>query len=334
MIKSFLLERKSWIAMFLFQQAVLLFAAYIDPSIPFLSVLYFVYLSLLVFLVFLLFRYRKEAAFYKSLKDWDADLDISGLKTPDSPFESIIEESIEEQTERLRNSSLHMQAASEHEKDELMSWIHEVKTPLTAMHLMIERLNEQPLKAPLHYEWLRIHHLLDQQLHQKRLSFIENDLSFQRIQLRPLVFKEIKDLQSWCIQKGIGFDIQLEATDVLSDGKWLSFIIRQLLSNAVKYSEADDIIVKSYELNGRVHVDIKDRGIGIKPKDLPRIFEKGFTSTRMSRDHASTGMGLYLAQKAAAPLHIQISVRSEPKQGTVFTLVFPKQNDAVSMFSV
>lgn len=320
--------------MFLFQQAVLLFAAYIDPSIPFLSVLYFVYLSLLAFLVFLLFRYRKETAFYKSLKDWDADLDISGLKTPDSPFESIIEESIEEQTELLRNSSLHMQAASEHEKDELMSWIHEVKTPLTAMHLMIERLNEQPLKAPLHYEWLRIHHLLDQQLHQKRLSFIENDLSFQRIQLRPLVFKEIKDLQSWCIQKGIGFDIRLEAPDVLSDGKWLSFIIRQLLSNAVKYSEADDITVKSYELNGRVHVDIKDRGIGIKPKDLPRIFEKGFTSTRMSRDHASTGMGLYLAQKASAPLHIQISVRSEPKRGTVFTLVFPKQNDAVSMFSV
>ncbi|AME07723.1 sensor histidine kinase [Bacillus siamensis] len=334
MIKSFLLERKSWIAMFLFQQAVILFAAYIDPSIPFLSALYFIYLSLLAFLVFLLFRYQKETAFYKSLKDWDADLDISGLKTPDSPFESIIEESIEEQTERLRNSSLHMQAASEHEKDELMSWIHEVKTPLTAMHLMIERLDEQPLKAPLHYEWLRIHHLLDQQLHQKRLSFIENDLSFQRIQLRPLVFKEIKNLQSWCIQKGIGFDIQLEAPDVLSDGKWLSFIIRQLLSNAVKYSEADDITVKSYELNGRVHVDIKDRGIGIKPKDLPRIFEKGFTSTRMSRDHASTGMGLYLAQKAAAPLHIQISVRSEPKRGTVFTLVFPKQNDAVSMFSV
>ncbi|BBA77355.1 MULTISPECIES: sensor histidine kinase [Bacillus] len=334
MIKSFLLERKSWIAMFLLQQAVLLFAAYIDPSIPFLSVLYFVYLSLLVFLVFLLFRYRKETAYYKSLREWDANLDMSYLKAPDSPFESIVEESIEGQTEQLRKSSLHLQAASEHEKDDLMSWIHEVKTPLTAMHLMIERLDEHQLKAPLLYEWLRIHHLLDQQLHQKRLSFIENDLSFQRIQLRPLVFKEIKNLQSWCIQKGIGFDIQLDSPDVHSDGKWLSFIIRQLLSNAVKYSEADDITVKSYEQNGRVHVDIEDRGIGIEPKDLPRIFEKGFTSTRMRRDHASTGMGLYLAQKAAAPLLIRISVRSEPESGTVFTLVFPKQNDAVSMFSV
>ena len=154
--------------------------------------LYFVYLSLLVFLVFLLFRYRKETAYYKSLREWDANLDMSYLKAPDSPFESIVEESIEGQTEQLRKSSLHLQAASEHEKDDLMSWIHEVKTPLTAMHLMIERLDEHQLKAPLLYEWLRIHHLLDQQLHQKRLSFIENDLSFQRIQLRPLVFKEIK----------------------------------------------------------------------------------------------------------------------------------------------
>ncbi|MEH7600254.1 sensor histidine kinase, partial [Bacillus velezensis] len=134
MIKSFLLERKSWIAMFLLQQAVLLFAAYIDPSIPFFSVLYFVYLSLLVFLVFLLFRYRKETAYYKSLREWDANLDMSYLKAPDSPFESIVEESIEGQTEQLRKSSLHLQAASEHEKDDLMSWIHEVKTPLTAMH--------------------------------------------------------------------------------------------------------------------------------------------------------------------------------------------------------
>ncbi len=170
--------------------------------------LYFVYLSLLVFLVFLLFRYRKETAYYKSLREWDANLDMSYLKAPDSPFESIVEESIEGQTEQLRKSSLDLQAASEHEKDDLMSWIHEVKTPLTAMHLMIERLDEQPLKAPLLYEWCGFT-ISWTSVHQKRLSFIENDLLFQRIQLRPLVFKEIKNLQSWCIQKGSGLTFSL-----------------------------------------------------------------------------------------------------------------------------
>ncbi|MCP6683106.1 sensor histidine kinase [Bacillus nakamurai] len=334
MIKTFLLERKSWIMMFFIQQLVILFVAYIDPSIPFFSVLYFIYLSLLAFLVFLVFRFRKETAFYKSLKEWDTNLDVSYLKEPDSPFESIIEESIEGQTRQLRESSLALRSELEREKDELMSWIHEVKTPLTAMHLMIERLDERPLKAPLMYEWLRIHLLLDQQLHQKRISFIENDLSFQSIQLETLLFKEIKVLQSWCIQKGIGFDIQLEAEEVLSDAKWLSFIIRQLLSNAVKYSEADDITVKSYEKNGQVYMEIKDRGIGIAPQDITRIFEKGFTSTGKRHDHASTGMGLYLAEKAAVPLLIRISVRSEPESGTVFTLAFPKRNDAVKIISM
>ena len=89
--------------MFLFQQAVLLLRHILIRLFRF-SVLYFVYLSLLVFLVFLLFRYRKETAYYKSLREWDANLDMSYLKAPDSPFESIVEESIEGQTEQLRKA--------------------------------------------------------------------------------------------------------------------------------------------------------------------------------------------------------------------------------------
>ena len=156
------------------------------------------------------------------------------------------------------------------------------------MHLMIERLDEQQLKAPLLYEWLRIHHLLDQQLHQKRLSLLKMIYHSSAFSSDRSFSKKLKSA-IMVYTKGIGFDIQLDSPDVHSDGKWLSFIIRQLLSNAVKYSEADDITVKAMNKT-RVHVDIEDRGIGIEPKDLPRIFEKGFTSTRMRRDHASTGM--------------------------------------------
>ena len=89
----------------------------------------------------------------------------------------------------------------EEEKDDLLSWIHEVKTPLTAMHLMIERLDDETMKAQLTYEWLRIHLLLDQQLHQKRIPFMENDLYIEQTDLKVLIFREIKALQSWCIAK-------------------------------------------------------------------------------------------------------------------------------------
>src|SRR5699024_1845774 len=109
------------------------------------------------------------------------------------------------------------------------------KTPLTAMQLMIERVEDKKVKEQLKYEWLRTHLLLDQQLHQKRILFIENDLYIEQTILEPLIFQEIKALQAWCMRKGIGFDVSLQEETVLTDTKWLAFIIRQLLTNAIKY---------------------------------------------------------------------------------------------------
>ncbi len=77
---------------------------------------------------------------------------------------------------------------------------------------------------------------------------------------------------------------------------------RQLLTNAIKYSESTDILIKTYLQNDHIHLEIRDFGRGIAPKDMPRIFDKGFTSTLQHRDNAATGMGLYLAKKAAHSL--------------------------------
>ncbi|GIN76344.1 MULTISPECIES: sensor histidine kinase [Bacillus] len=327
MLKAFLTERRSWIAIFVLQQIVFLFIAYVDASIPFTSILYMTYLSSFIFIVFVLVRFRRETKFYKSLEEWDHNLDVTNIREAETPFETMIEKSIAEQTKQLKQEAAQHRLALENEKDELMAWIHEVKTPLTAMHLIMETIDDQSLKSRLDYEWLRVHLLLDRQLHQKRMSFIENDLSLEALELKPLIFKELKDLQSWCIPKGIGFDIQLEAGEVLSDAKWLSFIMRQLLTNAVKYSEASDILIKSYEQDGQVHLAVQDFGRGIDPKDIPRVFDKGFTSTTEHHDQAATGMGLYLAKKAAKPLLIHIEVDSKPGTGTTFTLIFPKRNE-------
>ncbi|MGG4501227.1 sensor histidine kinase [Paenibacillus polymyxa] len=334
MIKKYLTERRSWILLFVCQQMLILLIAYVDTAIPLMPILYVVFLSMLVFLVFLIVRYPKETKFYRALEEWEGPLQLTGMGEPESPFERIIEHKIVHQTERLQQMISQNQLTLEHEKDELLSWIHEVKTPLTAMHLMIERLDDKSLKAQLTYEWLRIHLLLDQQLHQKRISFIENDLYVEQVDLKSLVFKEIKALQSWCIQKGIGFDIRLEQMEVLSDAKWLAFIIRQLLTNAIKYSDASDIIIHSYEHKDRIQLEVQDFGRGIDPRDIPRIFEKGFTSTTQHSDHTSTGMGLYLTKKAAQSLLIHIDVHSKPNTGTTFTLLFPKRNDFVSMMSM
>lgn len=317
--------------MFLLGQVLLLLIAYLDHSIPFRSVLYIVFLSTMLFIIFMIFRYHKETPFIKRLYDWETSLDVSGFADAASPFEKIIEAALVNQTEQLHQTASRQQIALEQEKDELLSWIHEVKTPLTAMHLMIGRLDNDRAKASITFEWLRIHHLLDQQLHQLRLPSIDNDLYIEKVQIEDLLYSEIKSLQSWCIQKGMGFDVLLDATQVLSDAKWLAFILRQLLTNAVKYSDSfsPDIIVRSFTDQEHTVLEITDFGRGIDAKDLPRIFDKGFTSTTWHQDSAATGMGLYLARKAADTLHIQITVHSEVGVGTTFTLGFPQSNELV-----
>jgi OmpR family two-component system bacitracin resistance sensor histidine kinase BceS len=284
--------------------------------------------------MFLILRYKKETYFYKSLEAREDNLDITNIAEPESPFEKIIENCIINQTELLKRSAATGQMTLEQEKDELLSWIHEVKTPLTAMHLMIDRLDDELLKSHLTYEWLRIHLLLDQQLHQRRMPFIENDLYIEKTDLETIIFDEIKTLQSWCIQKGIGFDIQLDVTEVLTDAKWLAFIMRQLLTNSIKYSENSDITIYSHERAGQTVLEVQDSGRGIDPKDLTRIFDKGFTSTTNHRDNAATGMGLYLTKNAAESLFISIDVKSELGTGTTVTLTFPKRNDFVNITSM
>jgi two-component system, OmpR family, bacitracin resistance sensor histidine kinase BceS len=334
MIRKYLWERKSWILLFMSLQLLLLLVTYLDSAIPFTSIMYVVILSSLIFTIFMIVRFHRETKFYKELDEWESNPNVIGMPVPDSPFEKIVFSSMIEHGEQLKEESDVNRRMLEQEKDELLAWIHEVKTPLTAMNLIIERLVDHELKAQLKYEWLRIHLFLDQQLHQKRMHVIENDLYIEKCDLEDILYGEIKTLQSWCIQKGIGFDIDLEVTEVLSNSKWLAYMIRQLLTNAVKYSDASDIDITSCSEDGQTTLMIKDHGRGIDPKDLPRIFEKGFTSTTDHHNQASTGMGLYLTKKVAGPLLIDMNVQSTLGEGTMLTLTFPRKNDFDNVMSM
>ncbi|WP_017186534.1 sensor histidine kinase [Alkalibacillus haloalkaliphilus] len=329
MIGRFLYERMSWILLFIFLHALFLFISYVDSQVAFESIVYYSFLSSVIFVFFIIIRYKKEVNFYKILSERTNFLDQSDLPQPSTPFERIVSHNLTQQTEQLKQIESDNLTHLEMEKDELLSWIHEVKTPLTAMQLINDRIEDPSLKNDLNYEWLRIHLLLDQQLHKKRMDIIENDLYIEKTKLEPIIYQEIKNLKSWCIYKRIGFDIHLKENEVLTDGKWLAFIIRQLLSNSVKYSENSEISLTSYIENEQIILTVQDHGRGIEPKDLPRIFEKGFTSTAKHQDNSATGMGLYLTQQVANSLQIKLNVESIQGEGTTFSLTFPKKNDFV-----
>ncbi|WP_456275146.1 ATP-binding protein [Bacillus sp. AK128] len=333
MIKEFLIERRSWILLFIIQQLLIIFIALLDVSIPVQPILYISFLSIIIFVIFIGIRFNKETSFYKKISERVQNLDLDSVPESTSPFEKVIENSITEHLAQLKTTLSDYSITIEQEKDDLLAWVHEVKTPLTAMSLMIERIEDEKLKAHLTFEWLRIYLLLDQQLHQKRLFTLENDVCIERLDLQPIVFSELKTVQSWCIQKGIGFDLNLEAPHVLTDGKWLAFIIRQLITNAIKYSDAD-ITITSYMENEQVVLEVKDLGRGIDKKDLPRIYDKGFTSTLDHLEQSASGMGLYLTKKAVDFLHINLTITSNLGEGTTCKLTFPKNNDFVHITSM
>jgi len=332
MIKKYIQERMSWIICIVVLHGLFLFIAWIDPTIPFTSIVYMVFLSSIIFLIFFIIRYRKETSFYRQLSELDTIEDMS-TTIKRSPFETMVQEHLLHLEQIYTDEQQASASSLEREKDEIMAWVHEVKTPLTTMRLMLDTC-EPALKQSLLVEWLRIDLLLDQQLHQKRIPLIENDSSIQLLSLQPLIHKEIKHVQSWCMQKGIGFDISIRAEEVLSDETWVRFMIRQILTNAVKYSEQKDIIIESSWVHDQVQLKIQDFGKGISTKDLPRIFDKGFTSTSNQRNQSATGMGLYLVHQVATHLSITVDVTSQVGKGTIVVITFPKENAFIQLRSM
>lgn len=331
MIRAFLKERLSWTLLFFGFLGLLFFLGYIDPSLSLDSIGYIAFLLTLVFIFFTLIRFNRETPFYKSLKNWQPGDDLAEIRKANTPFEKIVQKTITNQKALYLTELNETKMEVEKEKDDVLAWIHEVKTPLTTLQLIIERVDDHDLRSQLSYEWLRIHLLLDQQLHQRRMPFMETDLYIEKVNLEEIVIREIKELRSWCLQKGVGFNLNIDESHVLSDWKWLSFIIRQLITNAVKYSERSHINIHSMNLNGHVQLVIQDFGRGISKKDLPRIFDHGFTSTSYHQDHVATGMGLYLVKQAAKHLRIEIGVESEENKGTTFTLTFAEENEFARM---
>lgn len=220
--------------------------------------------------------------------------------------------------------------------DEQIRWIHEMKTPLTAQKLMIDALPPSPAKQQIDLEWHRLHFLLDQTLHTLRMESLEQDLILQEVSLRPLVIEEINQLRSWFLEKELEIDLDDFSVYIYSDAKWLRFILRQILSNAIKYSHVGQSIhiYSGTSQDGHTFLAIQDTGVGIEQHDLPRVFQRGFTGGYGRKQQAATGMGLYLAQNIARKLKIQLQVDSTVKQGTTVRLYFSHPNTFVDLQAI
>ena len=195
-------------------------------------------------------------------------------------------------------------------------WAHQIKTPLAAMRLTLQN-EDSPLSRRLTAELGRIERYVEMVLAYLRLDSTSTDYVLREYELDPILRAAVKKFSGEFIERRLALDLRPTGARVLTDEKWLSFVLEQLLSNALKYTPAGTI---SIYMEAPAVLCIADTGIGIAPEDLPRIFEPGYTGLNGRTDKHASGLGLYLCRRVCRNLGHGISVQSRPGQGTAVLL--------------
>lgn len=203
-------------------------------------------------------------------------------------------------------------------------WAHQIKTPIAAMRILVqsgmdreENEENQKLFRQLQMELFKTEQYVEMVLSYLKIRDIAKDMVLERCDLGKVVRQAVKKYSRLFILQKLSLEMGEIAEIVLTDEKWLSFVVEQILSNALKYTKSGSV---SIYLEQEGVLVIKDTGIGISAEDLPRIMEKGYTGYNGRIDKRSTGIGLYLCKKVMDKLHHQLRIDSEDGKGTKVVL--------------
>ena len=200
-------------------------------------------------------------------------------------------------------------------------WVHQIKTPIAAMNFLLD--NEEVDQKNLQQELFKIERYVEMVLTYIRLDSTSSDYVITKINLDEVVKDSVKKYATIFINKKIKLNFVSHETMIISDKKWLSFAIEQILGNSVKYSNTGgEITIETCENK----LIVEDNGMGIKEEDLPRIFEKGFTGFNGRYEKKSSGLGLYLCKKTLDKLGHHIEISSKVGEGTRVEITFPKED--------
>ncbi|PTI05828.1 sensor histidine kinase [Staphylococcus warneri] len=330
----FVKSRLNWILWIVFINLVMIGISYIDYDIAADSVWYIVVLNLGMSVLFIIFTFFKESRLSKHFYKNKEIEEIKHKDLAETPFQQQIVDYLYRNITSQKDKVLAQQVQIKNHEQSITEFVHDIKTPVTAMKLLIDQEQDYKRKQALLYEWSRINEMLDKQLYLTRLETQNKDMYFDYVSLKRMVIDEIQLTRHISQAKGIGFELNfMDDFKVYTDLKWCRMMIRQILSNSLKYSE-DNMI----EMNGKctdqhIVLEIKDYGRGISKKDMPRIFERGYTSTANRNETTSSGMGLYLVDSVKSQLGIEIKVESSVGKGTTFSLIFPQQNEVIERMS-
>lgn len=238
------------------------------------------------------------------------------LLPPRTLAEQDLQEMVQKLGEQYTAVTTDWQRQQKESLDYYSAWVHQIKTPISSMKMILQQEDTEENHL-LSAELFRIEQYTEMALQYLRLDSKTNDFVFQQYDLDSIIRQAIRKYAPQFILRKIRLIYEPVSMTILTDEKWMLFLLEQLLSNAIKYTPHGSVTIS---VTPEKVLQVADSGIGIAPEDLPRIFEKGFTGYNGRADKKSTGLGLYLCQQAAKKISVSLSVTSEVGKGSVFSV--------------
>lgn len=318
------LREKRRVIVYIVVAASLLAGSFRLYNLPIEAVAYPMILCLIIGIIFILVDFNKVKKVHRILDALsNCKEDIRGL-LPESTdivnqdYRAIIEMLDAREAEKIGQNTKRYNAMV----DYYTVWCHQIKTPIASMRLTLQN-EDSDVARRLLSDLGRIENYVEMVLSYLRLSSDSTDYVFREVELDSIIKPAIKKFSSDFIMKKLSLDFKGTGHKVLTDEKWLSFVIEQVISNAVKYTKTGGIKIYFEEPD---RLCIKDTGIGIAPEDLPRIFENGYTGFNGRSDKKASGIGLYLCKKTCDRLGHKITAQSKLSEGTTIQISFGTKN--------
>ena len=302
----------------LFSLFVLIFAivfALYDLEVE--AILYAGILCFFIGLIAFSFGLWHYIACHKALKElmFNVELGLYGLPEPNGQIEADYQDMLRTlyaQNLKVRSES---DGARRDTEDYYTLWVHQIKTPIAAMRLLLAE-DTGPNTSLLLAELFRIEQYVDMVLQYVRLSSESNDLLIKKCNLDEIIKGSLRKYARLFALKKLEFLFEETHLIVITDEKWLAFVIEQIFSNSLKYTTIGKISIYA---EGDTLI-IEDTGIGIRAEDLPRVCEKGYTGASGRADKKSTGIGLFLCKSILTKLGHGLEITSKVGVGTKVTI--------------
>ena len=295
-----------------------------------------IYIAIIIILVVgisIFVEYKNKQHFYNQLKTNMDELNEKYLiseiiKIPNFIEGKILKETIQDTGKSMLENVNYYKNIQEEYKEYIELWIHEVKIPIAASKMIIEN-NKNSVTKSIDEELDKVENYIEQALFYARSNAVEKDYIINKTNLKEIVSGSILKNKTTLLNEKVALELKDIEQEVYTDSKWATFIINQIIQNAIKYSKKENKKIEIYSKtkNDKVLLYIKDNGIGIKKGEITRVFERGFTGENgRIVGQKSTGIGLYLCKKLCDKLGLGIELNSEKDIGTEVRIIFPKNS--------